>query len=108
MSRSLRVIICITSDFFLMMSSIVSFVSWLRTFPARCCARVERKPLIQLSLLRRQGVDAGALQEVGELLAGIEHPRLHGALGDADDRAGLFHRLLVVINQIDDLAVRRR
>ncbi len=42
------------------------------------------------------------------MLAGIEHPGLHRALGNTDDRAGLFHRLLVVVDQVDDLAVRRR
>jgi hypothetical protein len=71
------------------MSSIVSFVS-------------------SASVSRRQAVDAGALEQIGELLAGIEHPGLHRALRNADDRAGLFHRLLVVIDEVDDLAMRRR
>src|SRR6185312_14836837 len=60
------------------------------------------------ALLSSKAVDARAPKKVGELLAGIKHPCLHRALGDADDGAHLFDRLLMVVDQIDDLAVRRR
>ncbi len=55
-----------------------------------------------------QAIDASTPEQVRELLAGVEHPRLHRALRDPDDRAGLFHRLLVIVDEVDDLAVRRR
>src|SRR5664279_1200387 len=58
--------------------------------------------------LRSQAVDAGDPEQLGELLAGIEHPGLHRALRDPDDRADLFHRLLMVVDEVDDLAMRRR
>lgn len=57
--------------------------------------------------LRRHGLDTGALEQVGELLAGVEHPGLHRCLRNADDLAGLFDRLLVIVDEVDDLAVRR-
>src|SRR5665213_3297199 len=55
-----------------------------------------------------QGVEAGAPEQIGELLAGIEHPGLHRALGDPDDLAGFFHGFLMIIDEVDDLAVRGR
>src|SRR6185437_9277842 len=60
------------------------------------------------ALLSSKAVDARAPKKVGELLTGIKHPCLHRALGDADDGAHLFDRLLMVVDQVDDLAVRRR
>src|SRR5258708_832102 len=45
------------------------------------------------------------LQELGELLARIEHAGLYRSLRDADDLSHLFHRLLVVVDEIDDLAM---
>jgi len=56
---------------------------------------------------RGQGVDAGYPEQIGELLAGIKHPGFHRALRDTDDLADLFHRFLVIIDEVDDLAVRR-
>src|SRR6185437_15317882 len=44
-----------------------------------------------------QGVEAGAPEQIGELLAGIEHPGLHRALGDPDDLAGFFHGFLMIV-----------
>ena len=58
--------------------------------------------------LSSDAVDAGALKQLRQLFAGVEHPGLHRALGDADDGAGLFHRFLVVVDEVDDLAVGRR
>src|ERR1700678_3710176 len=55
---------------------------------------------------RSQALDAGDLEQVGELLAGVEHPGLHRALGNPDDLAGFFHRFLMIIDEVDDLAVR--
>src|ERR1700733_15825027 len=57
---------------------------------------------------RSQAVKAGHLEQVGELLAGIEHPGLHRALGNPDDLAGFLHRFLMIIDEVDDLAVRGR
>jgi hypothetical protein len=68
----------------------VDFVQGDRT-PA-CEAKTMCNRLITRGFLslRRQVLDPGALEQIGELLAGIEHPGLHGALRDADDLAGLF------------------
>ncbi len=88
--------VCITREFFRVMSPIVSIVSPGLIF------RQKLMPIFaahntsnQLNWLRftssRQTVDTGSLEQIGELLAGIEHPGLHRALGDADDRADLFH-----------------
>src|SRR6202167_982149 len=57
---------------------------------------------------RSQAVEAGDLEQVGELLAGIEHPGLHRALGNPDDLAGFFHRFLMLIGEGGDLAGRGR
>src|SRR3981081_985419 len=70
--------------------------------------QIASNALIQLISSRSQAIDAGSLEQVGELLAGIEHPCLHRALGNPDDRAGLFHRLLVVVYEVDYFAMRRR
>ena len=56
---------------------------------------------------RGQGVDAGYPEQIGELLAGIKHPGFHRALRDTDDLADLFHRFLMIIDEVNDLAVRR-
>src|ERR1700722_1501995 len=52
-----------------------------------------------------QAVNASHAQELGELFAGIKHAGLHRALGDADDPADLFHGFLVIIHEVDDLAM---
>ena len=70
--------------------------------------RVRRSIRLSWSSSGRQTVDAGAPEQVRELLACIEHSGLHRALRDADDRADLFNRLLVIVDEVDDLAVRRR
>src|SRR5215472_6350526 len=56
----------------------------------------------------RETVDASALEQIGKLLAGIEHPRFHRALGNADDLADFLDRLLMIVDEVDDLAMRRR
>ena len=53
----------------------------------------------------RQTVDAGALEQVGELFAGIEHSGFHRALRDADDRADLLDRPFIIVDKVDDLAM---
>src|SRR5437667_1037151 len=42
-------------------------------------------------------------EQLCQSLARIEHARLHGVLRDADDLRHLFDRLVVVVDQIDDL-----
>ncbi len=46
--------------------------------------------------------------QLGQLLACIEHARLDRGLGDADDIGDLFDRFAMVVDEIDDLAVLRR
>ncbi len=94
------------------MSPIVSIVSpglIFRQKPVPALASVRRATKLNWLPLtsRRQTVHTGSPEQIGELLAGIEHPGLHRALGDADDRADLFHRLLIVVDEVDDLAMRR-
>ena len=48
------------------------------------------------------------LQELRHLLARVEHARFHGRLRDADDLGDFLHRLLVVVDEVDDLPVLRR
>jgi hypothetical protein len=55
--------------------------------------------------LRRR--DAGVRHELGQALAGVEHAGLHGRRRHADDGRDLIDRFLVVVNEVDDLAVRR-
>src|SRR5262249_1629746 len=49
----------------------------------------------------------GVLEKVGHLAARIEHAGLDRRGGDPDDLCHLLDRLLVVVNEIDDLAVCR-
>src|ERR1700749_328129 len=58
--------------------------------------------------LRGQTLRAGHLEQIGELLAGIEHPGFHRALRKTDDAARFLDRFLMVVDEVDDLAVRRR
>src|SRR5580704_5871863 len=51
---------------------------------------------------------AGCLQQFGQFLARIKQARLHGVLRYADDFSHLFHRLLVIVDEIDDLSMLRR
>src|SRR5262249_40940695 len=48
---------------------------------------------------------AGLLEKLGQVLARIEHARLHGVLRDRDDLGDFLDRLLVVVHKIDDLPV---
>jgi hypothetical protein len=48
------------------------------------------------------------LHRLGEFLARVEHSCLYRAWGQAGDHCNLFHRLAVIIDEIDDLAMRRR
>src|SRR2546428_4888097 len=50
----------------------------------------------------------GVLEKIGHLAARIEHPRLHSRGRNTDDFRNLVDRLLMVVNEIDDLPVRRR
>ena len=45
------------------------------------------------------------LDQVRQFLARIEHARLNRGLDDAYDFRDLFHRFLVVVDQVDYLAV---
>src|SRR6185437_8241791 len=53
---------------------------------------------------------AGCLEQFGKFLACIKQSRLHSVFRNADDFSHLFHRFLVVVNEIDDLPMflRRR
>ena len=55
-----------------------------------------------------EGAHPGLLEEIGHLVAGVEHAGFHGCRGDADDAGDLIDRFLVVVDEIDHLAVCRR
>src|SRR5436309_1068946 len=48
------------------------------------------------------------LEQLCQLLPRVEHARLHCVFGDSDDLGHLFHRFVVVVDQIDDLPMLRR
>jgi hypothetical protein len=48
---------------------------------------------------------AGCLQQLGQFLARIKQARLDGVPRNSDDFGHLFHGLLVVVDEIDDLSV---
>src|SRR6266567_5902567 len=48
-------------------------------------------------------LNAGCLQQFGQFLARIKQARLDGVLRNSDDFGHLFHGLLVVVDEIDDL-----
>jgi hypothetical protein len=48
------------------------------------------------------------LHQLGELLAGIKHAGLHGGGRDAENLRGVVNRLLVIIDEVDNLAVFAR
>src|SRR5262249_37771762 len=98
----------VTGELFRLVSPIVSIVS-LSSFTAGGRRRGSRPSnWNRLSSSSGEGVDPGAFEQIGQLLAGIKHARLHGALRNADDLADFFHRLLMVVDEIDDLAMRWR
>ena len=45
------------------------------------------------------------LDQLGQLLAAIEHVGLHGRGRNAKDGRAIIDRLLVVVDEVDDLAV---
>src|ERR1700742_2850316 len=51
---------------------------------------------------------AGCLEQIGQFLACIKQARLHRVLRNTDDLSHLFHRLLVLVDEIDDLPMFRR
>src|SRR6185437_14026569 len=51
---------------------------------------------------------AGCLQQIGQFLARVKQPRLHRILRNTDDLGDFFHRLLVIVDEIDDFPVLRR
>ena len=46
--------------------------------------------------------------QLRQLLARVEHARLHRGLVDADNLGDLLDRFAVIINEVDDVAVLRR
>src|SRR6516165_10484993 len=70
-------------------------------------ARIETpQALIGSSSSRRPGVlDSGLAEHLRQPAARIEHAGLHGAGLDSDDLGDLFDRLVMVIDEIDDLAL---
>jgi hypothetical protein len=50
----------------------------------------------------------GFCQPVGQLPARVEHARLDRGLGDADDVGNLLDRLVVIVDEIDDLGLLGR
>src|ERR1700754_2626540 len=68
------------------------------------------RPLFEIStvVLEIAAVEAGFGGDCREALARMEKPRLHGVLRDRKDVRGLFHRLLVVVDEVDDLAMLHR
>jgi hypothetical protein len=44
------------------------------------------------------------VDQLSQLLAGIKHAGLHGGAGNAEDVCGVLHRLLVIIDEVNDLA----
>jgi hypothetical protein len=50
----------------------------------------------------------GRCNEIRQLLARVEHARLHSGLGDPDDLRDLYDRFAVEVDEVDDLAVLRR
>jgi hypothetical protein len=47
----------------------------------------------------------GRCNEIRQLLARVEHARLHSRRGDPDDLRDLFDRFAVEVDEVDDLAV---
>ena len=47
----------------------------------------------------------GSLHQLSQLLAGIKHAGLHRGGRDAENLCGVVHRLLVIIDEVDNLAV---
>src|SRR6516165_1032355 len=57
--------------------------------------------------LRSKRAYSGVLEKIRHLAARIEHAGLYGCSGNADDLCDFLDRLLVVVDEIDDFAVRR-
>src|SRR5690242_15598496 len=57
---------------------------------------------------RRRAADTLRRDQGGQALAGIEHAGLHGVLRDAEDLDDLPDRLLLVVDEVDDLGVLGR
>ena len=45
------------------------------------------------------------LDQLRQLLAGVKHAGLHGRGRDAKDERAIIDRLLVIVDQVDNLAV---
>src|ERR1700704_6629730 len=58
--------------------------------------------------LCRQAVDTGCVEQPDKALARVEHAGFDGIEGDAENIGHILDRLLLVIHQIDDLAVLPR
>src|SRR5262245_21411279 len=59
-------------------------------------------------LSSRGAVDPFRRDQGGEALAGVKHAGLHRVVGDAEDRDDLLDRLLLVVDEVDDLGVLGR
>jgi hypothetical protein len=72
--------------------------------------RYHRSPGFQLrrSCLRRRARQPLRGEQGGELLARVEHPGFDRRARNPNDRRDLLHRLLVIINEVDDRAVLGR
>ncbi len=50
----------------------------------------------------------GARDQLRQFFAGIEHARLNRGFGDSDDARNLLNRLIMVVDEINDLSMLRR
>src|SRR5262245_18294470 len=62
----------------------------------------------ELRTPRSERVHPRLLEKVGHLAPRIEHAGLHCRGGHPDDPRDFVHRLLVVVDEVEDFAVRRR
>ncbi len=51
--------------------------------------------------------DSGRPQSFGQLPAGVKHPGLNRGRGCADNDGDFFDRFFVIVDEVDDLTVRR-
>jgi hypothetical protein len=61
--------------------------------------RLSEHEVIEVSVRREQPC---------QLLASVKHPRLHGVLRKVQNLGGLFDRLVVIVDEVNDFAVIRR
>src|SRR5260370_27948061 len=62
----------------------------------------------ELPWSRRSAIETSCIEQLCQPVPGVEHPRFHRVSRNTNDLGNFLDRFLVVVDEVNDLAMRRR